>query len=198
MPENGRAGERDSRGRFVAGSSPNPKGRPRKATEKAESQLDVLLSKSVTVTAPDGSLRGVSASEAVELRTLRDALDGRAGPIARVTKWLIKRERWFRKKYEEKAARISEMTPVTPPRSYSDPENADEALQLLGIASRDAAYEESVNRPGYVHLRLEPWAVQAALKRRRSPEPFSKAEITNIEACSWHPEAIDWPEGSRW
>lgn len=197
MSEKRKAACRDSRGRFVSGPTPNPKGRPRKTGAKAESQLVVLLSETVTITGPDGSLREVSASEAVDHQTLRDALAGKARPIGRVTKWLLKRERWIRAEDERRAARVRKATPARMPDTYTDPENANEALQLLGIASRDAAYEESVNREGYVHLRLEPWAVQAALKRSRSRKPFTESDIRNIVTCCRSPDDIDWPEGSR-
>ena len=59
-------------------------------------------------------------------------------------------------------------------RSKQDPENALEALEILGIASRRANANAGDSRNGY--LRLERWAVEAALRRRNFDE-LSSSDI---------------------
>ena len=77
---------------------------------------------------------------------------------------------------------------------YGDHENAVDALQILGIATRDYEYDPS--RPDFVRLGLEPWAVDLALSRRRNADPFTKHEVSDIERCTrdvMHRETCGYP-----
>ena len=70
-----------------------------------------------------------------------------------------------------------------------DPENALEALEILGIASRTAGDSQNA------HLRLERWAVEAAL-RRRSFEELSSSDIHLIRGSTHDGDAVKWPRSS--
>ena len=181
---------RDSRGRFVKGASPNPLGRPKKVPEAPASGLEFLFDRTLKVRAPDGSSREATVEEAVQQRTLQDALKGKARPISRVVTWIIRRDKWLRKEAEKN----NPEEPKPNLKSF-DPENAIDALQILGIATRDRDYDPS--SPDVVRLELEPWAVQLAFSKRRNTEPFTKQEILNIEICTRDADSLTWPQGSR-
>jgi hypothetical protein len=92
----------------------------------------------------------------------------------------------------ERARQISEppRTGVTVRRIEPvDPDNANEALIILGIAQ---AIKES-NEP---RLKLLPWAVQAALRRRG--RPITSKVIAEAKLRMLDPQEVKWPEGSEW
>ena len=188
---------RDSNGRYTKGHSPNPNGRPKKVPRKPASGFDVIFDRKITLTAADGSRRELTASQAFQHSTLKQALKGKAGAINRVVKWLIKRERWIRKEAAKKAARAKKYNST----DYSnylfswDPENANDAQQILGIAARDLDYDPS--SPDVVRLQLEHWAVEMALSRRRRSEPLTENEVQYIEICTRDEEGLSWPKGAR-
>lgn len=191
---------RDSRGRFAKNHSGNPGGRRRKKPAKPPSSLDVIFDRTVRVTAPDGTVGELTAQDAIDQATIKDALSGKAGAIKTAVRMLIRREKWIRSEANKKAQRAKRYEKNAIPefrKTCNDPQNADTALQILGIATRDTQYEESVNRSGYVHLRLEHWAVEMALSRRRSSEPLSAQEFKSINACTHDPDNLRWSKGSR-
>jgi len=97
--------------------------------------------------------------EALQQRTYRDALAGKRMAQREVLKWITKREAWLAK-HAPRASSHSITRHISP-----DPDNADAALLLLGIAAPNPARADiDADRP---QLLLEPWAVQAALHRRR-------------------------------
>jgi hypothetical protein len=71
-----------------------------------------------------------------------------------------------------------------------DPENALEALEILGIASRRASVNAGDSRNG--NLRLERWAVEAALRRRKFEE-LSSSDKQLIRGWTHDSEAVKWP-----
>jgi hypothetical protein len=75
-----------------------------------------------------------------------------------------------------------------------DPENALDALEILGIASREANANVGDSRNGY--LRLERWAVEAAL-RRRNFEELSSSDKQFIRRWTRDSEAVKWPRSFR-
>jgi hypothetical protein len=91
---------------------------------------------------------------------------------------IAKREKWLAAKRPVSGFKIR-----TEPK---DPDNANEALLLLGIAERDTFWG----------LRLQPWAVQAALSRpgRRR---LSAEDVSNIKRCTHDAETLRWPAGVR-
>lgn len=68
--------------------------------------------------------------------------------------------------------------------------NAHEALVLLGIATPDTRDFDPTDP--YERLLLEPWAVQAALKRRQR-DSLSDKDITEIQRRVRAPKTIIWP-----
>ena len=102
-----------------------------------------------------------------------------------VVKWILKREAWL-----AKHATKASSQPIT--RHISpDPDNADAALLLLGIAALNPA------RAGIgadrAQLLLEPWAVQAALRRRRGGNRLTDRERDAIRRCTRDPDSLRWP-----
>lgn len=193
-------------GRFVKGQSGNPKGRPRKVTQprvKANtSAFDIILDRTVPV-GQGGVRRELTLDEALMLKTYQEALAG--GQRAR--RVILKQ---IRKRDEMRAKLAPPASSTHPPieiRAMPVPSrNADEALVLLGIASVDAervarvaTYTTGEDDPSQGHppLLLEPWAVQAALSRRRSGTALSGQEIAVITHCTRDAESLRWPAGSR-
>ena len=82
-----------------------------------------------------------------------------------VVKWIIKREAWLAKHAQKT------FWPPVKRLITQDPDNADAALVILGIAANDPARANfGANR---AQLLLEPWAVQKALSRRRGGSRLS-------------------------
>lgn len=101
---------------------------------------------------------------------------------------MIKREEWRRAEYTKN-------NPSTIEKVFADDaDNAEEALQLLGIATRDRDYDPYDTET--VRLQLAPWAVNKALSRKRSGA-FDKKDIIEIERCTADETAIHWPKGTR-
>ena len=181
---------RDSRGRFTKGQSPNPKGRPKKAPDTVDSCLGVVFDRLVTAKGPDGTRKVMSADEAVEHRVYQDAMEGKARAINRVIGWIQNRQKWRIKEADRRSPRA-----VPSQKFVTDPENAVEALTLLGIATDNHPYNEAGSER--VWRLLEPWAVEAALRRRRSEEPFDDKAVAEIERCTRDPKNLRWPRASR-
>ena len=74
-----------------------------------------------------------------------------------------------------------------------DPENALEALEILGIASKTSNANAGDSRNGY--LRLERWAVEAALRRRNFDE-LSRSDIHLIQEWTDDGVALKGPRSS--
>ena len=68
---------------------------------------------------------------AIDLETLKDAIEGKARVLRKVMGWVIKRENWRRAYYDRNYP--SKITRVL----GQEPDNAEDALQLLGNAARD-------------------------------------------------------------
>jgi hypothetical protein len=171
-------------GRFLKGHSGNPKGRPRKQTTPPDarcSAFEIVFEKRVTVT-QGGVDQELSVEEALQLRTYQDALAGKRGAQRAVLKMIAKREKAI-------AANGQGILPLNTIKEEMDPRNADAAMCLLGIAAPDKSREE--HNPGAVLL--EPWAVQAALGRRRGSKALTPKDIDEIERSTRAPETLRWP-----
>jgi hypothetical protein len=72
-----------------------------------------------------------------------------------------------------------------------DPANADAALLLLGIATRNEELRNLENDREW--LLLELWGVQAALGRRRGSAPLEEGHIEEIRRCTRDEEHLRWP-----
>ena len=174
--------------RFRKGQSGNPKGRPRKARQTAQASVfDILVDKSLTLTR-NGMPQEVGIEEALQHRTYQEAIAGNRTARREVLKMIEKRERALAKNAPRPAMVVSHQT-------EEDPENANEALLLLGIAVEDPT--EYGPKDIYHRLLLEPWAVQAALTRRRGGTNLTDKEISDIQRCTRAPDTLRWPRGTR-
>jgi Family of unknown function (DUF5681) len=174
-------------GRFRKGHSGNPNGRPRKQPvlpEAPRSAFEIVLAKRVTVTRA-GIDQELSVEEALQLRTYQDALAGNRAARREVLKMIAKRE----KAMADRGLRTQQtMRPVTSKVS-PDPRNADAAMCLLGIAAPNKSREEYDPDA----ILLEPWAVEAALRRRRGGKTLTMEDVGEIKRCTRAPETLRWP-----
>src|SRR4051794_66862 len=120
-------------GWFRKGRSGNPKGRPRGSGKqaRASSAFEVLLDKTLTVTVGNRT-REISLEQALHERTFKDAFAGKRMAIKEVLQWIAANEDWQAKHAGKPASAKWEGHLSSP-----DPDNADEALLLLGIAGRN-------------------------------------------------------------
>ncbi len=103
-------------------------------------------------------------------------------------KWIAKREAWLRK-HGPKASLPTITRHISP-----DPDNADAALLLLGIAAPNPKRAEfGHNR---AQLLLDPGVVQAALRRRRGGQRLTDKERSEIRRCTRDPDCLRWPRGT--
>jgi hypothetical protein len=177
------SGPTSNRGWFRKGRSGNPGGRPTTSRTPRPSAFDIVVDKTLIVT-HRGIAREITVKEALEQRTYNDALAGNSMAQREVLKWIVKREAWI----EKQAPRSSR--PAITRRISPDPDNADEALLLLGIAAADPRRAELGK--GRAQLLLEPWAVQAALRRSRGGRLIGR-ERSEILRCTRNPECLRWP-----
>lgn len=175
------------KGRFSKGQSGNPKGRPKSVTPPTMSVFDVVTDKSLTVMR-DGVPRQITMEEALQHRTYQDAVNGNRVAQREVLKWIAKRDKYY--------ASNSKPKPQKPSSCHTspDPENADAALLLLGIATLDQSREDyGADR---AQMLLEPWAVQAALSRRRGGRKLTDKDVAEIRRCTRDPDSLRWPKGA--
>jgi Family of unknown function (DUF5681) len=172
-------------GWFPKGRSGNLKGRPKGSRVQTVSAFEVL---DMTLTVIDrGGTREITLEERLQQQTYRDALAGKRMARRQVMKWIIKREAWLAK-HEPKAP---EPKPI---RISPDPDNADAALVLLCIAAPNPARKDM--GPVRAQLLLEPWAVQAALRRRRGGQRLTEQEVDDVRRCTRDPDTLRWPRGT--
>ncbi len=175
-------GQPPAASRFRKGQSGNPKGRPRARRKPAASAFDIVIDRTFTITR-DGQTRELTVEEALQHKTYEAALTGNRAARREVLKMIAKREKWL-------AMKSPVDTSIEVLVEPADPTNANEALLLLGIAEQEECCDDP-NDPDE-RLLLQPWAVQAALRRRRRG-PLSKREIAEINRCTRDPHSISWP-----
>jgi hypothetical protein len=184
---NDKSGATPNRGWFRKGRSGNPGGRPTASRAPQASAFDVVVEKTLSV-AHHGGTREITMEEALQQRTYRDALAGKRMAQREVLKWIMKREAWLAK-HAPKASSPAITRHISP-----DPDNADAALLLLGIAAPNPARADiGADR---AQLLLEPWAVQAALHRRRGGNRLTDRECDEIRRCTRDPDSLRWPRGT--
>ncbi len=181
------SGKTRNPGWFSKGSSPNPGGRPIGSRAPKPSVFEVLVEKTVTVTDHAGT-RELTMEEALEQRIYQDALAGKRMAMREVAKWIIKRQAWLAK-HAPKASWPQVTSHISP-----DPDNADAALLLLRIAAPNPKRAEFGKKRA--QLLLEPWAAQAALRRRRGGQHLTDAERHAIRRCTRDPDCLRWPRGT--
>jgi hypothetical protein len=66
---------------------------------------------------------------------------------------------------------------------------------LLGIAAPDPARADVSDERA--QLLLEPWAVQAALNRRRGRRRLTEQELKSVRRSTRDPDSVRWPQGLK-
>ena len=168
--------------RFKSGQSGNPKGRPRKPKPPPSSPF-AILDELFTVHEPEGASE-LPLEDAMLIKTYQRAIAGSRRAGKKIVKMILERHK---RRFKSRAPRAPRFTPRI---EEVDPENALEALEILGIASRRANATAGDSRNGY--LRLERWAVEAALRRRNFDELSSSDKLLSRE---WTHDsgAVKWP-----
>jgi hypothetical protein len=165
-------------GRFPKGTSGNPKGRPKSRGVSSTSAFDIIMDRTLTVT-KGGKPLEVTLEEALQHRTYQEAINGNRAAQREVLKMVDKREKWFAAKRPVPSFKFL-MEP-------KDPDNANEALLLLGIAEPDTRW-------WLRGLLLQPWAVQAALSRPGRRQ-LSAQDVSEIKRCTRDADTLRWPAG---
>ncbi len=122
-------GRPPSASRFRKGESGNPKGRPKSRPGPSTSAFDIVIDRTLPVM-QNGKAREVTVEEALQHRTYKDAIAGNRAARREVLKMIAVREKWL-------AAKASKHRPIDVREEPPDPDNANEALLLLGIAEPD-------------------------------------------------------------
>lgn len=176
---------RPNRGQFPKGQSGNPGGRPKKAGASPATSFNVIIDRTLNVKR-NGIQQEIPVEEALQYRTYQEALAGKRMAIREVLRWILKREKFLAKHRPRVGTTVSwrETTP--------DPTNADAALVVLGIACENPGRRDvGADR---LQLLLEPWAVKAALKRRRGVRSLTRKDIDDIRRCSRDDGTLKFPE----
>ena len=167
------------------GPQRQPQRTPESASPAKGLTFEVLLEKTLTVT-HHGITREMTPEEALQQKTYQNALAGKPMAMREVAKWIRKHDAWLAKRASRASSRPAIKRHISP-----DPDNADTALLLLGIAAPNPA------RAGLdtdrAQLLLEPWATQAALRRRRGGKRLSDSEHDWIRRCTRDPDCLRWP-----
>jgi Family of unknown function (DUF5681) len=174
-------GARTASTRFKRGQSGNPKGRPRKLKPPAPSPF-AILDELLMVHEPN-SVSELPLEDAMLIKTYQRAITGGLRAGKKIVKMILEREKLRFKSRVPRSRRITRQI-------EGDPENALGALEILGIASREADASVGDSRSGY--LRLERWAVEAALRRRNFDE-LSSSDKQSIRGWTHDGDAVKWP-----
>jgi uncharacterized protein DUF5681 len=174
-------------GWFHKGQSGNPGGRPKTTRAPQTSTFDIVTEKTLTVSLPGGGTREITLEEALQQQTFQKALKGDRKAQREVVKWVRKRDDWLAKNAPAPWPQITRQ--ISP-----DPDNADAALLILGIAAHDPARADlGLKR---AQLLLEPWAVQEALSRRRGGNRLTDKERFLINRHTRDSHLLRWPRGT--
>lgn len=177
-------------GRFKKGQSGNPKGRPKgKRAERLGSAVDIIVDRTLAIR-KNGRLQEVSVEEALQHQTYLKAVEGDKTSRRELLKMIQRREASQHKKAQPTSSPV-----VTRRIEPTDPENANEAMLIVGIATVNQQHGEISGHEPPLHL--ETWAVPAALGRRRGGTKLSHREIKEINRCARDPAKIKWPRGTK-
>ena len=179
------SGRAPNAGRFPKGTTGNKKGRPKSRRPPSISAFDIVLDRTLTVT-EGRKPREVTLEEGLQQRTYQAAINGNRAAQREVLKMVIKREKWLAAKRPSPGLNLL--------MEFEVPDNADEALLLLGIAELDTRSYPPEDK--YQRLRLQPWAVQAALSRPGRRQ-LSAEDVSEIKRCTRDAETLRWPAGVR-
>ncbi len=163
-------------GRFVAGRSGNPNGRPKGS--KMKLPYEAVLGRKLAI-AESGVQRQVTAAEAMLLHIAKQGLKGEMHEAKEALKAIeTARER----QPPVSDGGFGEIRVV-----YVDPGNPNRALYLLQMAQKVDPL-----LPSCVTL-LQPWLVQASLARL-DDKRFNLAEQQQIVAATLTPAKVNWPD----
>jgi hypothetical protein len=165
---------------FKRGQSGNPRGRPRKSKPPPSSPF-AILDELLPVHGP-GGVSELPLEDAMLIKTYQRAITGSPRAWKKLVKMILERQKLHFKSRATRSPRITRQI-------EEDPEDALEALEILGIASRTAG--ANAGNSQNAHLRLERWAVEAAL-RRRSFEELSSSDIHLIRESTHDGDALKW------
>jgi Family of unknown function (DUF5681) len=182
-----RSGKKRNPGWFSKGRSGNLGGRPKGSRASPASAIDIVVERKLTVPHLGGT-REMTMEEGIQQRIFRDAIASKRMAMREVAKWIMKRLAWFAK-HAPKARWPEIKLHISP-----DPDNADAALVLLGVAAPNPARADVGG--DRAQLLLEPWAVQAALSRRRGSSRLTDKERQEIRRCTGDPGSLRWPRGT--
>ena len=171
--------------RFKPGRSGNPFGRKKNLESDKRSAFTLIFDKTIIVR-NKGKSEKRSVEEALQLLTYHEALMGKSLAVREVLLWIMKRECWLAKHRPVPQKRVEFKG------TRQDPDNADEAMILLGIAARDQQKADRGQRRA--HLLLEPWAGKTALTRLRL-HTLTSHEWAEIKRCCHDDGTIVWPNG---
>ncbi len=150
----------------------------RERWSRVASAFDLVLDQRLNLAEAGGS-RPVIAEEALQRTLLQKAFAGDRPAIRKCLKMIERRQAAM------KALRAT--TPVVRTRTEAkDPDNANEALRLLGIGQQDS----SSDWPGF---KLHTWAVQTALDRRGAPK-LTKSDMALIRNSCLERDSLRWPK----
>jgi hypothetical protein len=169
--------------RFKRGQSGNPKGRPRKVKPPPSSPF-AILDEMLTVQEPE-NVSELPLEDAMLIKTYQLAIAGSRRAGKKMVKMILEREKFRLKKYTLQSPTITRKVEKV------DPENSMDALEILGIASTRASANADDSLNGL--LRLEPWAVQAALRRGNLGE-LSSTDKNFIERWTHDALVVKWPK----
>jgi hypothetical protein len=172
---------------FPKGRSGNLEGRPKGSRVSKSSVFEEFVDKTFTVT-QHGVAREMTMKEALQQRIYQDALAGNRMAQREVLKWINKRQAWRAKHRPKSSYPLVEIL-ISP-----DPDNADAALLLLGIAEVNP--ERAEFGKDRAQLLLKSWAVQAALRRRRGGQRLTDDERAEIRRRTRDPGCLRWPRGT--
>ena len=167
--------------RFRKGQSGNPAGRPKVKLKHQGSAFDIIITRTLTIT-QGGKAREVTVVEALQHKTYQQAIAGNRMARREVLKMIAKREKALaaRPKYHKPIKIVSE----------ADPQNAYDALCILGIALPNPSWAEQAHK---VRLLLAPWAVQTALAQR-GLRTLSVDAVDHIKRCTANRDTLVWPK----
>lgn len=179
---------RNPDGTFRKGFTANRKGAPTKLKRKRPATaFDVLFDEAFDPVAKDLP-PGLGPEHEAAYRTYVAALNGGKQARRKILKHIRRRA--------EEAIRLESQNGPKPDvkreTEVDNPDTADEALLILGIAREDPLEDTNITD---LRLKLLPWAVQAALGRRHGGQQLSSKEIEEIKYGTANPDRIRWPRG---
>ena len=172
-------------GRFQKGQSGNPRGRPKKRRPHV-SAFDIIFDKMLKVS-QNGVERELAVDEALQLQTYQAALKGSRMAARAVLKMIEKREAALAKRNPQPSRSIT-------CRFEHDPRNADDAMLLLGITTRDPTWMTPCSYG--TRMKLETWAAQAGISRR-GRKPLTDKHVSEIRRVTLEPDRLKWPRNVR-